>query len=143
MPTLGDFLPASYGTLRSSSSVPISSDAHRGLSELFQNGHLEWSGRFTSACLAATVRQLFHSIWYRSEWLAHFGLEGENIPQVKFLGDWRIADATSERAWSLSEAQKRAETKRRKAGKAPMRVVRRGRTCAKVLQRYEKTYTCR
>ncbi len=127
-----------------SSPLSSSSEPHKSLNELLQIGHLQRQGRFTHTARATILRQLFHTIWQRSEWVAFFGLEGEKVPQPKSLSDWLSLDELgNEKSWSLSECQKRVEAKRVRAGKVPLKVVKRGRTCGKVLQRFERTYTCK
>lgn len=137
----GSLVPSSSAT----SSLPTNvSEPHRLLNDLFQNGHLQRGGRFSAIPRATILRQLFQTIWQKPEWIGLFGVERETIPHLKSLHDWVTQDENGDdRSWSLSEAQERAEAGRVRAGKSPLRVVKRGRTCGKVLQRYERTYTCK
>jgi E3 ubiquitin-protein ligase UBR1 len=144
MPTPSGFISGLYGSPTPPSSLPFSSDAHRSLNDLFQTGHIQRAGRFSHTARAYVLRQLFHTIWQRPEWVALFGLEGEKVPQPKSLSDWLLQDENGgEKSWSLAEVQKRADARGVRMGKAPLRVVKPGRTCGKVLQRFERTYTCK
>lgn len=142
MPTPASYLSGLYG-----SNLPLvasSSEPHKALNELFQNGHVQRSGRFSHTARANVLRQLYHTVWQRPEWLSLFGLEGEKVPQPKTLSDWLIQDDNgNEKSWSLNEAQSRADARRARAGKAPIRHIKPERVCGKVLQRFTRTYTCK
>ncbi|KAK4688583.1 hypothetical protein P7C73_g1533, partial [Tremellales sp. Uapishka_1] len=68
----------------------------------------------------------------------------DKVPSLKSTSDWLVADdVVGERAWSLNEYQKQAEEARRSKGKGTVRQPRLGAICGRLMQRFERSYTCR
>jgi E3 ubiquitin-protein ligase UBR1 len=131
-------------TMPSSSSIsrsPDPPDHHRILEELLLHIPLQRQGNFTSSSHATLIRQLFATIWQR-DWVRFFDVERGDHPSGRELSEWIYRDDLSiERGWSLRDSQKRAVERKRKLGIT--RPFKKGRICAKIMQRYERTYTCR
>ncbi|WVR07574.1 hypothetical protein IAU60_004616 [Kwoniella sp. DSM 27419] len=133
---------------------PSLADPHRALNELLHHAHLQRGGRFSNNIRATVVRALYHTIWQAPEWQDLF-LSPEDfldeaqtgdtaLPSLGDLSRWTTVDEQGiTRPWSLKEAQKKAEQRRKKAGKEPNRKVRLGQHCGRVLQRFERTYSCK
>ena len=122
--------------------LPITNDTThplRVLYDLFLYSPHSRKGWFNSTAHATILRQLFFSIWYNSEWLDLFELkqspDGAKMPVSKDITDWISSDEEGmEKQWRLSDYQ---------AGVRKEPAVARGRSCGKVLERYDRTYTCK
>jgi hypothetical protein len=135
--------PPSYTTtLPHYNRLPISNEpTHplRVLYDLFLYSPHSRKGWFNSTAHATILRQLFFSIWYNPDWLNLFELDnspdGSRMPTSKDINDWIHSDEDGmEKPWRLSDFQKKM---RAESDVAP------GRACGKVLERYDRTYTCK
>lgn len=128
-----------------------SDNPHRLLFDLIHVAHTSRQGRFSGSVQATIVRQLYLTIWSRPEWARLFLVDQgrtngpgessqvEHPPSMKNVEDWVKAEGI----WSLNNWQDKVEVRRRRAGKLPVRRVRPGTSCGKIMQRYERSYTCK
>ena len=116
-------------------------DPHSRLHEVLQDPRHHSPRNFTLEARVTIYRQLFGTIWHREEWMAMFSeQEVERLPGQTRLTEWLDPDiADGDQMWRLSQHQKRAEERRSAEVKEP----RKGKVCAKVLQRNERSYSCR
>ncbi|WVQ99973.1 hypothetical protein IAU59_007116 [Kwoniella sp. CBS 9459] len=122
------------------------SDPHKALSDLLQQSHLARGGKFSNTVKATLVRALYQTIWQRPEWQALFIASSGmgDIPSALNLNDWIVTEENeSSKIWSCHAAQKAIEEKRAERGEEPLARRRQGRICGKVLQRFERTFTCK
>ena len=122
-------------------SLPVPAEPshpHRILHDLINYSHYSRNGRFTSTAHATVLRQLFQTVWRRPECVRFFDMtpdESARMPGSKIMSDWLwLADDGLEKGWKLSEAQKKVE---------PTLPPRKGRSCGKILNRYDRTYSCK
>ncbi|OCF37903.1 ubiquitin-protein ligase [Kwoniella heveanensis BCC8398] len=138
---------SAFGNAVNPTQFPIGpSDPHKALSELLQQSHLQRGGRFSNTVKAAVVRALYQTIWQRGDWQALFipSREKRHIPSVQSLDDWVIhGDNETSKIWSCRAAQKQVEKRRKESGEEPLARIREGQICGKVLQRFERTFTCK
>lgn len=130
-----------HNSLPTYTRLPVSPDQQhplRKLHDLLVYSPHSRHGWFNNTAHATFLRQLFFSIWYKPEWIALFDLDrhpdGVKMPSSKNIHDWIYSDELlNEKPWSLSEYQKRINGKTKRPGK----------TCGKVMQRMDRTYTCK
>ncbi|WWC63263.1 uncharacterized protein I303_105863 [Kwoniella dejecticola CBS 10117] len=126
--------------------VPMT-DPHRLLSEILATSHTQRDGRFSNSMKAALIRNLFQCIWQKQEWIKYFlpPSEDSELPSFNYSNDWLVSDQDTSmtKPWSLKEAQDRAEAASLAKGKGSIRKVRNGTICGKVLNRFERTFTCK
>jgi hypothetical protein len=129
-------IPSTYSS--TSTTNQFYTDQHKYLHDLLTQLPLQRAGNFTASSHATLVRQLFSTIWQK-DLIRHWDIERGDYPSGKELGDWVKRDEHGiEVGWSLHEAQNRVIA--RKGGNVR---VRKGRLCGKILQRYERTYSCK
>lgn len=122
--------------------LPISNEAThplRVLYDLFLYSPHSRKGWFNATAHATILRQLFFSIWYNQEWMGLFELDsdpdGSRMPTSKDINDWVFSDEEGmEKPWRLKDYQRGLRTKPE---------VSPGRSCGKVMERYDRTYTCK
>lgn len=120
-------------------------DQHRIFYDVLNHSVVQRRGNWVTQSHAMVLRQVFQTIWQSKEWADCFGLfgneldeegEGEKIIGSKNVSDWiKLDDHGIEHSWSLSDYQKRM-------GIRPS-TMELGRACGKVLQRFDRTYTCK
>nr|XP_019011443.1 ubiquitin-protein ligase [Kwoniella pini CBS 10737]OCF50224.1 ubiquitin-protein ligase [Kwoniella pini CBS 10737] len=126
--------------------IPMT-DPHRFLSEILATSHIQRDGRFSNSMKAALMRSLFQCIWQKQDWIKYFLPPDEDItiPSFSHLNDWLMNenDTFITKSWSLKEAQDKADASLLAKGKGSIRKVRNGTICGKVLNRFERTFTCK
>ncbi|WRT68366.1 uncharacterized protein IL334_005342 [Kwoniella shivajii] len=137
----------------SSSSLIPPTEPHKALSEILANAHISREGKFSNSTKAALIKGLYQTIWQKQEWIKYFlPVSSSNnhdhndttLPSFGNLGDWLISDENGNtKPWSMSQAQSNLENQFKDKGKQPLRKVRNGMICGKVLQRFERTFTCK
>ncbi|KAL7423887.1 E3 ubiquitin-protein ligase ubr1 [Cryptotrichosporon argae] len=123
------------------------SEHHHHLFETLHYGHeAHPTTTYDVEARARLVRALYATVFHRPEWQALFAIPGEadRLPRLDALDGWVVLDERkAEAAWSVYEYQLRAEERRRRLGKETTRTRRKGATCGRVLQRLERTYSCK
>ncbi|EAL20444.1 hypothetical protein CNBE3650 [Cryptococcus deneoformans B-3501A] len=119
-------------------------DPHRGLSDLLNSAHLQHGARWSNNVKASILRQLWQTVWQDPQWIQYFVPEGTHVPVYDNLWEWLVdtPDGPS-KPWTLSEKQAQIEEERKSEGKKPIWTRRKGQICGKVMQRHDRTYTCK
>ncbi|WWC90739.1 uncharacterized protein L201_005676 [Kwoniella dendrophila CBS 6074] len=134
-------------------------DPFKSLSELLNSSNLAKEGKLTNSIKAALIRNLFQCIWQKSEWKKYFLpplsnidiVNGEDdqlyIPNFNNYNDWLIQyeddPFNNPKPFSLKRAQDTLNEISVAKGKGSIRKIRNGTICGKVLNRFERTFTCK
>lgn len=118
-------------------------DPHTHLRNFLHTSPYASNGHFSNSTKVKLFKLLYQSSWYKPEWLGYFWVDGEPWTD-KPMQDWiKVGENGQEVFWSLKEYQKGVEERARAEGRRSPGVQKRGRTCGKMLKRFERTYSCR
>ncbi|ORY35607.1 ubiquitin-protein ligase [Naematelia encephala] len=139
------FIPDPFNATRTpSSSNTRTVDPHKMLHDMLQQSPYSRSGRFDIRSRGELVRQLYLSFMQRPEWASLFMLENETPVSARQWNEWVVTNENGvEEQWSLSGFQRHLDEERKRAGLEPHRKIKYGRTCGRVLRRFERTYMCK
>lgn len=129
-----------------SSNPQHSSYPLRVLNDTLHYEHFNRAGRYHPALRGKLTKSLFSCLWEKPEWRACFFEDpnDESVPSTSGSSGWMEVDEDGfERPWRLSDHQAAVDQRRKEAGKQPIRQVPVGKTCGKVLQRFDRTYLCK
>jgi hypothetical protein len=109
---------------------------HAILQDLLDTAHDLSSGRFTSSTQATIVRQLYLTFLRKEhDWIKFFLKDEKQVPNHKSLYAWLERDVYGgDRFWSLNKRQRR---------NGRVDLVNPGAICGRVMQRFERSYTCK
>lgn len=119
-------------------------DPHRGLSDLLNSSHLQHGARWSNNVRASILRQLWQTVWQDPHWIQYFVPEGTQVPVYDNIWEWLVDTPNGPSTpWTLSAKQAQIEEQRKAEGKQRIWIPRQGQICGKVMQRHDRTYTCK